>query len=92
MRDDSDDVRARRFRHEVELDAEVHYPDGHTSKARLTNLSLEGCRLAGWFRIGDRLEFTIPNIGRVRGQVRWAVGGHAGIRFIASSETDEPVV
>ena len=80
---------ARRLRHDVELDADVHYPDGHSSKARVSNLSLDGCRLTGWFRIGDHLELTIPKIGRVRGQVRWAVGGHAGIRFIRSANPDE---
>jgi len=78
----------RRHRHDVELSAEVHYPDGHTSQAAVSNLSLDGCRLTGWFRIGDRLELTIPKIGRVRGQVRWAVGGHAGIRFERAAVAD----
>lgn len=71
----------RRQRHDVELLVEVHYPDGHTSEASVSNLSLDGCRLTGWFRIGDHLELMIPRIGRVRGQVRWAVGGEAGVRF-----------
>jgi hypothetical protein len=78
----------RRHRHDVELPADVHYPDGHTSKAKVSNLSLDGCRLTGWFRIGDYLELTIPKIGRVRGQVRWAVGGHAGVRFERSAGSD----
>lgn len=72
----------RRLRHACELTADVHYPDGHSSNTTVSNLSLEGCRLTGWFRIGDHLELTIPRIGRVRGQVRWAVGGEAGIRFV----------
>ena len=82
----SDGWPERRLRHDVELAAQVHYPDGHTSSAAVSNLSLEGCRVQGWFRIGDVLDFTIPSIGRVRGQVRWAIGGHAGIRFLTATE------
>ena len=92
MRDEFEEVPARGLRHEVELEAEVHYPDGHSSKTRLSNLSLDGCQLTGWFRVGDRLEVTIPRIGRVRGEVRWAVGGKAGIRFIAHSGGDAPAL
>lgn len=77
----------RRHRHNVAITAEVHYPDGHSRTATLLNLSLEGCRIQGWFRIGDILDLTLPKIGRVRGQVRWAVGGEAGIRFMPASET-----
>jgi hypothetical protein len=49
--------------------------------------------LQGWYRIGDVLELTIPRIGRVRGQVRWALGGNAGIRFLPSTavaSSEEP--
>ena len=77
----------RRLRHEVELVGEVHYPDGHRTEAMISNLSLDGCRLQGWYRIGDVLELTIPRIGRVRGQVRWALGGNAGIRFLPATGT-----
>jgi hypothetical protein len=69
----------------VKLEAEIHYPDGHQSNASVTNLSLEGCQVQSWFRIGDMLELTLPRIGRVQGQVRWAVGGKAGIRFLPAA-------
>jgi hypothetical protein len=82
-----DDWPGRRLRHEVELVAEVHYPDGHRAEALISNLSLDGCRMQGWYRIGDVLELTIPRIGRVRGQVRWALGGNAGIRFLPSAQS-----
>ena len=75
------------MRHPVELVAQIHYLDGHGTEARISNLSLDGCRLHGWYRIGDVLELTIPDIGRVRGQVRWAIGGNAGIRFLPSTTT-----
>ena len=51
-----DDWPGRRLRHEVELVAEVHYPDGHRAEALISNLSLEGCRMQGWYRIGDVLD------------------------------------
>lgn len=72
----------RRHRHDVEITGEVHYPDGHSRGVAIANLSLEGCRVKGWFRIGDMLDVSIPKIGRVRGQVRWAIGGEAGIQFL----------
>ena len=80
----------RRHRHDVEIKAEVHYPDGYQRQVVISNLSLDGCRIHGWFRIGEMLELTIPKIGRVRGQVRWALAGEAGIRFLASAEAVEP--
>lgn len=76
----------RRHRHDVEITAQVHYPDGHQRDVLISNLSLEGCRIHGWFRIGDVVDLTIPRIGRVRGQVRWALAGKAGIRFMPSAE------
>lgn len=77
-----EDWRERRHRHDVEITAEVHYPDGHQREVLLTNLSLDGCRVTGWFRIGDVVDLTIPSIGRVSGQVRWAFAGRAGVRFM----------
>ncbi|UUR07721.1 PilZ domain-containing protein [Sphingomonas glaciei] len=78
----------RRHRHDVEIGAEVHYPDGHQRQVLISNLSLDGCRIHGWFRIGEVLELTIPKIGRVRGQVRWALAGKAGIRFLPATEAN----
>jgi hypothetical protein len=76
----------RRHRHEVEITAEVRYPDGHQRDGLISNLSLDGCQIHGWFRIGDTVDLTIPKIGRVRGQVRWALAGKAGIRFLPAAE------
>ena len=78
----------RRHRHDVDLTVDVHYPDGHSRKAAVTNLSLDGCRVHGWFRIGNLLDFDLPRIGRIRGQVRWAIGGEAGIQFLRT-EADQ---
>lgn len=84
----SEDWPDRRFRRDVELEADVRYPNGHGSKAMISNLSSDGCRLTGLYRIGEQLELEIPGIGSVRGQVRWAIGGEAGVRFSSNSDRD----
>ena len=82
---DGEDWSARRLRHPVEITATIHYAHGHESTALVSDLSLDGCRLKGWFVIGEFLDLTIPKIGRVRGQIRWAIGGEAGVRFLPST-------
>jgi hypothetical protein len=81
----SDNWPDRRQRHKVQLEAELIQGDGSTSMTIVSDLSLEGCRVAGWFRIGDTVRLRIPRIGEVRGQVRWAMGGRAGVRFIQTA-------
>ena len=75
----------RRQRHRVQLEAEVVQTDGSTSKTIVSDLSLDGCRVIGWFRIGDVVHLKIPRIGDVRGHVRWAINGQAGLRFIQTA-------
>ena len=82
---DSNDHRERRQRHRVQLEAELIHPDGSRTKTIVSNLSLEGCRIAGWFLIGDTITVRIPKIGDMRGQVRWALGGLAGLRFLPAA-------
>lgn len=78
----------RRDRHEVEIDAVVHYNDGSKAPVKLSNFSEEGCRIASEhdFRIGERLQIAIPRMGHVKAQVRWALPGSAGARFLAESD------
>jgi hypothetical protein len=75
----------RRQRHRVQLEAELIQTDGSRAKTIVSDLSLEGCRVAGWFRIGDTVHLKLPRIGEVRGQVRWAMNGRAGVRFIPTA-------
>lgn len=72
----------------VDVDAVVHRADGSQSPAVVTNISNEGCRLDGsdQFRIGELLTIAIPRVGRVKAQVRWALPGSAGAKFV--EETD----
>ena len=78
----------RKGRHPVVVDAIVHRTDGSKSPVRLTNFSDEGCRIEtdNDFRIGERLSIAIPRMGRVKAQVRWALPGSAGAKFLAESD------
>jgi hypothetical protein len=78
----------RKDRHDVEIDAVVHRTDGSKSPVKLSNFSDEGCRIDSEreFRIGERLQIAIPRMGQLNAQVRWALPGRAGARFLAESD------
>jgi hypothetical protein len=78
----------RKDRHCVVVDAVVHRSDGSKSPVRLTNFSDDGCRIEAKadFRIGERLQIAIPRMGHVKAQVRWALAGEAGAKFLAESD------
>jgi flagellar basal body rod protein FlgF len=78
----------RKDRHPVAIDAVVHRTDGSKAPVRLTNLSDDGCRIEadGHFIIGERVNIAIPRMGHVKAQVRWALDGSAGAKFLAESD------
>ena len=78
----------RKDRDDVVVDAIAHRTDGSKSPVRLTNFSDEGCRIQSDtdFRIGERLAIAIPRMGQVKAQVRWALQGSAGAKFLAESD------
>jgi hypothetical protein len=78
----------RKDRHRVVVDAVVHRTDGTKSPVRLTDFSDDGCRIEAeiGFRIGERLAIAIPRMGQVKAQVRWAMPGEAGAKFLAESD------
>ena len=78
----------RKDRHTVVVDAVVHRTDGSKAPARLSNFSDDGCRIEADtdFRIGERLQIAIPRMGHVKAQVRWALVGSAGAKFLAESD------
>lgn len=45
------------------------------------NVSEQGCCIIGDFKIGECFVVTLPKIGTFGAQVRWAIGGRAGLRF-----------
>lgn len=78
----------RKDRQAVEIDAMVRRADGTVSSVKLSNVSDEGCRIetADDFMIGERLSIAIPRFGDLPAQVRWALPGSAGAKFLTPSE------
>lgn len=79
----------RKDRLPVDIDAVVHRAEGGRTPVRLSDFSEHGCRIesAAHFTIGEQVEIQVPRMGVVRAQIRWALPGSAGARFL----TDSPV-
>ena len=71
----------RRLRHAVQLQATATKLDGGCRTTVVTDLSLDGCCISGFYAIGEHLELRIRPIGTFQAQVRWAFAGKAGVRF-----------
>lgn len=78
----------RRDRHPVEIDAVVHRADGRKFPVTLSNFSEQGCRVetSEDLHIGERLQIAVPRMGNMKAQVRWALPGAAGTRFLTESD------
>ena len=48
----------------------------------ITDLSLEGCCLQGFFQPREIIQLAIRSIGKFRAQVQWVKYGRAGARFL----------
>lgn len=80
----------RRLRHAVQLDASVTRNSGESRATLVTDLSLDGCCITGLFTIGERVEIKVRPIGTLKGQIRWAFGGKAGVRFDRREQSKSP--
>lgn len=78
----------RKDRHPVEIDAVILRDNGRQISAKLSNCSNEGCRIESEadFRIGEQLAIAIPRMGQMKAQVRWALEGSAGAKFVAEGD------
>jgi hypothetical protein len=78
----------RKDRHDVDVDAVAYRADGTKASVRLSNLSDGGCHIDGAadYRVGERLQIAMPRMGYVRVQVRWAMPGCAGAKFLIESD------
>jgi hypothetical protein len=78
----------RRERFPVEIDAVVHRDDGRKVAVKVSNFSDQGCRVETGepFRIGERFQIAVPRMGNMKAQVRWALPGAAGTRFLTESD------
>ena len=74
----------RKDRHPVSVDAVLHRAGGTSAPVKLTNLTDQGCRIEAEhdLRIGEHLEIAIPDVGKLKAQVRWALQDSAGAKFI----------
>ena len=74
---------SRKDRRPVIADAVVRRADGSEHPVRLTDISDEGCRIEGdgQLVIGEWVDIAVASAGQVRAQVRWALGGSAGVKF-----------
>ena len=78
----------RKDRYPVEIDGVAHRTDGSSVAVKLSNFSDQGCRIetADDFNAGERLQIAVPRMGAVKAQVRWALPGAAGTRFLTDSD------
>ena len=82
------DHKGRQDRYPVEIDSVVHRTDGSKVQVRVSNFSDLGCRIETDrnFHIGERLQIAVPRMGNMKAQVRWALPGAAGTRFLTESD------
>jgi len=57
--------------------------DGVERLATVVNVSARGLmvRVDGEYGEGDRVQITLPRVGKVAAQVRWSLGGRIGCRL-----------
>lgn len=71
----------RPVRHSTRLGATVQRPGEPPLPTTVTDLSIDGCRINGYFRVDEPLSVMIERIGHFDAQVRWARLGSAGLQF-----------
>jgi hypothetical protein len=74
----------RKDRVEASVAATAHGADGTAIPVTITNMSDEGCRIEcdHTFVIGEHFCLAVPGLGPISAQVRWALAGSAGARFL----------
>ena len=77
----------RPLRHPVQLDASVRRDGEAATPCKVSDFSLDGCGISGFFRVGEQLEITIRTIGTFRAEVRWTRLSKAGARFVRRRTT-----
>ena len=77
-------------RHGVNLIAWVA-GEGGGAPAHVVDLSPSGFGAKSWalMRIGSEIGVALPGLGTVRAQVRWALGGVFGARFLPPLEEEQ---
>lgn len=75
-------------RDEVHHRAGAILADGTATMLLIVDVSPAGmmARTDGTFTEGDRLRVSLPTLGRVEAEVRWALGGRIGCQFTTPIE------
>ena len=78
----------RKSRYPVEVDAIIFRSDGRKSSARLKDLSDGGCRMEtpGVFKLEERIQISIPRMGKIKARIQWITPDEAGARFIIEAD------
>lgn len=73
----------REPRQEVLFRTRATGADGAQHLATIVNISPRGLmvRIEGEHAPGDRITLTLPRVGAVKAEVRWALGGRIGCRL-----------
>jgi hypothetical protein len=80
----------RDARHAVNMIAWVS-ADGAGAPAHVVDLSERGFGAKSWalMRIGSEIKVSLPGLGIVRAQVRWALGGVFGACFLPRLDAEQ---
>lgn len=76
-----ENLKDREQRRDKRVQGFARRSSGGVEAAIFDNVSESGCCIRGDFRIGEWLVVTIPTLGTFSAQVRWAIGGRAGLRL-----------
>jgi len=71
----------RQTRSNVRMDARLTRANGGTQDVQVEDIALDGCRVRGYFLVGEQVSIELPRIGAFRATVCWAGKGHAGLNF-----------
>jgi hypothetical protein len=74
-------TRPRHNRSSVELKAELSRVVGASETVEVQDISIDGCCVRGYFRVGESVTLRLPKIGGFSARVCWARGGRAGLKF-----------
>jgi hypothetical protein len=80
----ADDIKERAPRRDKKLEGFARRSGREVEPALFENVSDGGCRIVGNYKIGEWLVVMIPTLGTMQAQVRWSIGGRAGLQLEAS--------
>jgi hypothetical protein len=78
------DWHSRSHRQRVNLTGVGTWSDGTTGRVLVSNMSYQGCHIWTDHELaqGESVKLALPNKGVIEGQIRWAEGDRAGVRFL----------